>query len=318
MQPFKITCPHCGFSKNIDRDKIPAGVDQVRCPSCEEKFTLGAIEETLEFEAIHEPQTTPDYGTAPAYEPQGGPHESAPQPKFCSTCGNQVHINAEICPNCGVRVAGKSGAVNKVALLLITFFLGGIGGHKFYQKKYLQGTLYLLFFWTYIPSLAALVEFIIYACKSEPELQRAYPEAGGGGALVLVIAIPVVIAIIGILAAIAIPQFAAYRTRAYDAAANSDLLNCVTQAEAYYAENMAYPTSANQLSCQASENVALYYLAFSPVENQIISFHKLGATAYLSTSGEGDIAQNTREELENQIADRFGPDMLALRFHFIE
>jgi len=64
--------------------------------------------------------------------------------------------------------------VNKVALLVITFFLGGVGGHKFYLRKYLQGMLYLLFCWTTIPSLIALVEFILYACKSEPELQQAY------------------------------------------------------------------------------------------------------------------------------------------------
>ena len=96
--------------------------------------------------------------------------------RFCSTCGKRIHVNAEICPGCGVRVASSPHAINKVALLLITFFLGGFGGHKFYQKKYLAGVLYLLFFWTYIPGLIALVEFFIYAFKSEPELQRMYPE----------------------------------------------------------------------------------------------------------------------------------------------
>ena len=36
----------------------------------------------------------------------------------------------------------------------------------------------------------------------------------------------VVVAIIGILAAIAIPQFSAYRKRGYEAAAKSDLRKC--------------------------------------------------------------------------------------------
>ena len=40
----------------------------------------------------------------------------------------------------------------------------------------------------------------------------------------------VVIAIIGILAAIAIPQFAAYRRRGYDSQAKSDLRNAATAA----------------------------------------------------------------------------------------
>ena len=53
----------------------------------------------------------------------------------------------------------------------------------------------------------------------------------------------IVIAIIGILAAIAIPQFAAYRTRAYNAAAESDLRNCRTALEAYYADYQQYPNA---------------------------------------------------------------------------
>ena len=51
----------------------------------------------------------------------------------------------------------------------------------------------------------------------------------------------IVIAIIGILAAIAIPQFAAYRKKAYNSAALSDLKNLKTSAEAYYADNQFYP-----------------------------------------------------------------------------
>src|SRR5437870_4543069 len=50
----------------------------------------------------------------------------------------------------------------------------------------------------------------------------------------------VVVAIIGILAAIAIPQFASYRQRGFDARANSDLRNAGTSEEAYFATNQAY------------------------------------------------------------------------------
>ena len=54
----------------------------------------------------------------------------------------------------------------------------------------------------------------------------------------------VVVAIIGILAAIAIPQFAAYRQRAFDARANSDLRNAATAEEAYFATNRVYVSGA--------------------------------------------------------------------------
>ena len=46
----------------------------------------------------------------------------------------------------------------------------------------------------------------------------------------------IVIAIIGILAAIAIPQFSAYRSRGFNATANSDAKNAYTAAQAYFAE----------------------------------------------------------------------------------
>jgi len=47
----------------------------------------------------------------------------------------------------------------------------------------------------------------------------------------------IVIAIIGILAAIAIPQFGAYRARGYMAATKSDVKNCYTAAMAYFSDN---------------------------------------------------------------------------------
>lgn len=50
----------------------------------------------------------------------------------------------------------------------------------------------------------------------------------------------VVIAIIGILAAIAIPQFAAYKKQGNDSAAKSDLRNFAVSMEAYYVQNNDY------------------------------------------------------------------------------
>jgi len=47
----------------------------------------------------------------------------------------------------------------------------------------------------------------------------------------------IVIAIIGILAAIAIPQFSAYRVRAYNATALSDIKNAYTAGQAYFGDN---------------------------------------------------------------------------------
>ncbi len=49
-----------------------------------------------------------------------------------------------------------------------------------------------------------------------------------------------VIGIIGILAAIAVPAYSEYRRRAYDAAAIHDLGNAIVAEEAYYASHNRY------------------------------------------------------------------------------
>lgn len=53
----------------------------------------------------------------------------------------------------------------------------------------------------------------------------------------------IVVAIIGILAAIAIPQFAAYRTRAFNTASQSDLRNFKTSMEGNFADTQEYETT---------------------------------------------------------------------------
>ncbi len=50
----------------------------------------------------------------------------------------------------------------------------------------------------------------------------------------------VIIAIIGVLAAIAIPTYASYRNRSYDSAVKSDLRNAATAQEAYFVDNETY------------------------------------------------------------------------------
>src|SRR4249920_345435 len=103
--------------------------------------------------------------------------------KACDACSEQIDTKAEICPSCGVR---QRPPVSKAALLLLTFFLGGLGGHKFYLGKYWQGALYLLFCWTYIPGLIALIEFVIYAFTSSERLNEKY--SANGSIVVIIIA----------------------------------------------------------------------------------------------------------------------------------
>ncbi|MBR9682628.1 MAG: prepilin-type N-terminal cleavage/methylation domain-containing protein [Candidatus Aenigmarchaeota archaeon] len=63
----------------------------------------------------------------------------------------------------------------------------------------------------------------------------------------------IVIAIIGTLAAIAIPQFAYYRVRAFDTDAMSALHTAVLAQEAYYTD---YQTYASTGSCQEINDIS--------------------------------------------------------------
>jgi len=57
----------------------------------------------------------------------------------------------------------------------------------------------------------------------------------------------VVVAIIGILAAIAIPQFAAYRQRGYRSQLVSDVRNAATGQEAYFVDHQTYSSACAAL-----------------------------------------------------------------------
>jgi prepilin-type N-terminal cleavage/methylation domain-containing protein len=73
------------------------------------------------------------------------------------------------------------------------------------------------------------------------EMNRLRLRSEGGFTLIELL---VVVAIIGILAAIAIPQFAAYRKRGYEATMKADIRNAATAEEAYYAQNQTYKTGS--------------------------------------------------------------------------
>jgi TM2 domain-containing membrane protein YozV len=156
---------------------------------------------------------------------------------------------AEICPKCGVR---QRKPVSKAALLLLTFFFGGIGAHKFYLGKNWQGVLYLLFCITGIPGLIAFIEFIIYAFTSSESLNEKY-SAEGSVAVIVIVVVFAGIFFIGILAAVSIPAYQDYTVRAKvqgGLAAASSLQRSV---EGYYLANQKLPAAPTDVGSGAAE-----------------------------------------------------------------
>ncbi|MDZ8065991.1 MAG: NINE protein [Nostoc sp. DedQUE08] len=62
----------------------------------------------------------------------------------------------------------------KSTAIILCFFGGWLGIHKFYLGENVAGILYLLFFWTCIPSLIAFVEFFVLVLMSDTEFNTKY------------------------------------------------------------------------------------------------------------------------------------------------
>jgi len=93
----------------------------------------------------------------------------------------------------------------------------------------------------------------------------------------------IVIAIIGILAAIAIPQFTAYRTRGYETAAKSDVKNAYTSAQALFSDTpTATATTGNLTSYgyKQSANVTLAVVTGAMSNLAITATHANGGRIY--------------------------------------
>jgi type IV pilus assembly protein PilA len=67
----------------------------------------------------------------------------------------------------------------------------------------------------------------------------------------------IVVVIIGILAAIAIPKFASTKEKAYLASEKSDLRNLATSEEAYFSGNQTYTSDQSALNYTTSQGVTV-------------------------------------------------------------
>jgi hypothetical protein len=116
----------------------------------------------------------------------------ASESKFCEFCGNEVHIDAVMCPKCGRQleelktdksssnpqvVINNSNQINgpivrgakecdKWISFLLCFFLGVFGAHKFYEGKAGLGILYI--FTLGLFGIGWFIDLIVILCKPNP------------------------------------------------------------------------------------------------------------------------------------------------------
>lgn len=63
---------------------------------------------------------------------------------------------------------------NKTVAILLALLLGGLGGHQFYLGNNGKGILYLIFCWTFIPVIIAVIDIIILLLMSENNFNNKY------------------------------------------------------------------------------------------------------------------------------------------------
>jgi TM2 domain-containing membrane protein YozV len=102
------------------------------------------------------------------YEIKNGVH--------CRDCGAVISSTAATCPRCGgtQMAAQQRPEKSRTAAILLALFLGGLGFHKFYLGRPGWGVLYLIFCWTFIPSVIALIELIVYISMSDESFRSKY------------------------------------------------------------------------------------------------------------------------------------------------
>lgn len=118
--------------------------------------------------------------------------------KFCKFCGEKINDDAVICTKCGrqveelksaktdtpsivinnanantntnvnanINAAALKKPKNKWVAVLLCFFIGGLGAHKFYEGKIGMGILYL--FTLGLCGIGVIIDFIVLLFKPNP------------------------------------------------------------------------------------------------------------------------------------------------------
>lgn len=63
---------------------------------------------------------------------------------------------------------------DRTVAILLALFLGGLGAHRFYLNQPGWGVLYFLFCWTFIPSIVALVDIIMFLIMGKDGFNEQY------------------------------------------------------------------------------------------------------------------------------------------------
>lgn len=95
----------------------------------------------------------------------------------CSYCAEEIKPDAKICKHCWSNLSWNSKKYSykiKNIAWVLALFLWWLGIHKFYLWKPIQGVIYILFVWTFIPAFIWLIESIIYLTMDQEKFDKIF------------------------------------------------------------------------------------------------------------------------------------------------
>lgn len=199
---------------------------------------------------------------------------------YCSKCGTQNDDNAFKCVNCGAIIQKLDPATSSSAQQVSSHLA-----------------------WAIIVTLLCCLPFgipaIVFAAQVNGKLAKGDHEGAvraSRNAKIwcwVAFATGFVAFFLGILSAIAIPQFAAYRVRSYNAAAQADLRDAAVAQEAFYIDNGTYNDSIESLTefygYYPSEGVTVEIISAEEDDYYMISFHEKGTMTYQIIGSDGEV-----------------------------
>lgn len=170
----------------------------------------------------------------------------------CPDCGTQVSDAAATCPKCSRPIAAPAPVIVRAAkspgvAAVLSFFFSGLG--QIYNGRIGKGLGFMVLQFVNAGLMFVIIGFVTFpltwiwgmvdAYQDAEAINRGDAAPGGSPAAVLVAAVGLLggIVLVGVLAAVAIPQYAAYKRQAQDAKAKSALHNAATAMEAIYGSN---------------------------------------------------------------------------------
>lgn len=108
-----ITCPHCGFSKQIDPAQLPSDITRVNCPKCKQSFTLQS------------PRTEPQQPQQPPIQPPPVVKKPRVAPEPCKS-EKMTRAEVDAIPKAGFWMRVVATLIDAFIVFILQFILGSL------------------------------------------------------------------------------------------------------------------------------------------------------------------------------------------------